>query len=197
MLRTNTNTIEGERARTASQLLLFDGVVRQWDRGLQRYLLLREICGTSLPRSSRRPAATSFRCSNSQLEPRFILDLQERVKHVKCCLTPGLEGLDVEFFLHKEQRAQPRQRCRLRPGAPLKKGHHGTVWTKLLRSYVLLYHNVLQAGVAGVFSALHQMWKAWCKQEKKSVGSWFHAESASPFGGELSWKYYFIIFIWY
>ena len=46
-------------------------------------------------------------------------------------------------------------------------GHHGTVWTKLLRSYVFLYHNVLQAGVAGVFSALHQMWKAWCKQEKK------------------------------
>ena len=40
----------------------------------------------------------------------------------QCCLTHGLEGLDVEFFLHKEQRAQPRQRCRLRPGAPLKKG---------------------------------------------------------------------------
>ena len=41
------------------------------------------------------------------------------------------------------------------------------------------------AGVASVFSALHHMWKAWCKQGKKSVGSWFVAESA-PLGGELS-----------
>ena len=44
------------------------------------------------------------------------------------------------------------------------------------------------AGFAGVFSALHHMCKAWCKQ-KKSVGSWFDAESASPLGGELSFTF--------
>ena len=48
------------------------------------------------------------------------------------------------------------------------------------------------AGVAGVFSALHHMWKPWSKQ-KKSVGSWFDAESA-PLGGELSCK---IRFSWH
>ena len=47
------------------------------------------------------PTATAFRCSDSQLEPRFILELQEHVKHVKCYLKHGLEGLDVGIFLHK------------------------------------------------------------------------------------------------
>jgi len=41
------------------------------------------------------------------------------------------------------------------------------------------------ARATGAFGALHHMWKAWCKK-KKSVGSWFDAESASPLGGELS-----------
>ena len=49
------------------------------------------------------PAAIAFRCSDSQLEPRFILELQEHVKHVKCYLTHGLEGLIVGFFLHKDE----------------------------------------------------------------------------------------------
>ena len=40
------------------------------------------------------------------------------------------------------------------------------------------------ARVCGVFCTLHHMWKAWCKQ-KKSVGSWFDAESAQ-LDGELS-----------
>ena len=49
------------------------------------------------------PTATAFRCSDSQLEPRFILELQEHVKHVKCYLTHGLEGLDVGILLHKDE----------------------------------------------------------------------------------------------
>ena len=32
-----------------------------------------------------------------QIEQRFILELQE---HLKYCLMHGLEGLDIEFFLH-------------------------------------------------------------------------------------------------
>jgi len=60
---------------------------------------------------------SAFRFSDSQLEPRFILELQEHVKHVKCYLTHGLEGLDVEFFLPQEQSAQVGQRSRRRPDA--------------------------------------------------------------------------------
>ena len=43
------------------------------------------------------------------------------------------------------------------------------------------------AGVAGVFSALHNMWKAWCKQKKCGFMRFFDAESAL-LGGELSPK---------
>ena len=42
------------------------------------------------------------RCSDSQLEPCFILELQEHVKG-KCHLTHGLEGLDVDNFLHENR----------------------------------------------------------------------------------------------
>ena len=43
------------------------------------------------------------------------------------------------------------------------------------------------AGVAGVFSTLHHMRKAWCKQKKVWVHGFFFAESAL-LDGELSPK---------
>ena len=58
------------------------------------------------------PAAIAFRSSDSQLEPRFIFELQEHVKHAKCYLTHGLEGLDVGIFLHKNKVLKFGQRCR-------------------------------------------------------------------------------------
>ena len=80
------------------------------------------------------------------------------------------------------QSAQARPRCRRRPGAPSEgNGHHGAV--VLLHCFLLLpYHHVLHSRclqrpashVEGVVQA----------RKKKSVGSWFVAESA-PLGGEL------------
>ena len=94
---------------------------------------------------------------------------------------PG--SLDVDFFLHKNKLRRSDsgvvgvQVCR-----PNKTG------TKLYSSEAFFSTTIMNftAGVAVFFSALHHMWKAWCKQGKKSVGSWFDAESASPLGGELS-----------
>jgi len=104
-----------------------------------------------------------------------------------CYLTHDLEGLDVDFFLHKNKVLHSDVVGVL--GHRL--GETGTM-EQLYSSNAFfsstLNYNTLQAGVAGVFSALHHMCKAWCKQ-KKSVGSWFDAESASPLGGELSFTF--------
>ena len=67
----------------------------------------------------------------------------------------------------------------------LKKRHHGTV-VPLRRFFLLPDHHVLQAGVGGAFSACTTCGRRGASEEKKSVGSWFDAESASPLGGELS-----------
>ena len=65
-------------------------------------------------------------------------------------------------------------------------GHHGKV--VLLRCFLLLpYHHVLQAGVYGVFCALHHMWKAWRKQGKKKVLVHGLLQRAPRLVGELAW----------
>ena len=78
---------------------------------------------------------------------------------------PG--SLDVDFFLHKNKLRRSDsgvvgvQVCR-----PNKTG------TKLYSSEAFFSTTIMNftAGVAVFFSALHHMWKAWCKQGKKSVG---------------------------
>ena len=71
-------------------------------------------------------------------------------------------------------------RCTVR-----RNGHHVTV--VLLRYDFFSYPAIMYFKPEFVVSfALHHMWKAWRKQEKKSVGSWFDAESASPLGGKFS-----------
>ena len=107
-----------------------------------------------------------------------------------CYLTHGLEGLDVDLHVLYENKVLMRDRDVVGVlGHRL--GETGTM-EQLYSSNAFfsstLNYNTLQAGVAGVFSALHHMCKAWCKQ-KKSVGSWFDAESASPLGGELSFTF--------
>ena len=116
---------------------------------------------------------------------RFILELQEHVKG-KCHLTHGLEGLDVDNFLHGTECSNATAMSSASWCIVRRNGYHWTV--ELLRYAFFSYTAIMYftAGVAGAFGALHHMWKAWRKQEKKSVGSWFVAESASPFGGELS-----------
>ena len=76
-----------------------------------------------------------------------------------CYLMHDLQGLDVHFLPAEEQSAP--QWCRLRPGSPSGgNGRHGIVVP--LQCFLLLpCHHVLQAGVAGVFSALHHICKAW------------------------------------
>ena len=74
------------------------------------------------------------------------------------------------------------------------KGQFGRNSSAHMYSYTIIYFKP----VSPVSSApCTRCGRLGASKEKKSVGSWFHAESASPFGGELSWKYYFIIFIWY
>ena len=172
MLRTNINTIEGERGRALHHNLFFsDGLFEKGTEAWRDVLFWRKVCGTPSPRRIRMPAATAFRSSDSQLEPRFILELQEHVKHAKCYLTHGLEGLDVGIFL------PPRRKCSGLTAMSFaswctvrRNGHHGTV--ELLRYAFFSYTAIMYftAGVAGAFGALHHMWKAWRKQEKKSCG---------------------------
>ena len=82
--------------------------------------------------------------------------------------------------------ARMQQRYRCRPGAQSEEtGTMGQLYHPVaFFSYPAIMY--FTAGVAGVFTALHHMRKACCKQEKKSLGSWFDAESASPLGGVLS-----------
>ena len=72
------------------------------------------------------------------------------------------------------------QRCCRRPK---KTGTMGQLYS----SDAFFSYPTINSSRSLLYSALHHMWKPWSKQ-KKSVGSWFVAESASPFGGELSWK---------
>ena len=103
MLRSNRNTIEGERAGTVSQLFFSDGLFEKgMEAGRDVLSFWRKVYGTPSPRRIRMPTATAFRCSDSQLEPRFILELQEHVKD-KCCWTHCLDGLHVDFFLHENK----------------------------------------------------------------------------------------------
>ena len=105
-----------------------------------------------------------------QLDQRFILELQEHVKG-KCHLTHGLEGLDIEFFLHKNKVIDSDvvgvQMHHLSKRAP---------WdscTPSMLSFPTRSSCTSQPEFV-VSLVLHRMLKAWCKK-KKSVGSWFDA----------------------
>ena len=179
MWRSNENTIEG-RGRTLRRNHFSDGVVRERDGGRERCLLLGKEHETPSPRRSRWPTAKDVTMQANSYRASF--------RSIKMFyLTHDLEGLDVDFFLHKNKVLHSDVVGVL--GHRL--GETGTM-EQLYSSNAFfsstLNYNTLQAGVAGVFSALHHMCKAWCKQ-KKSVGSWFDAESASPLGGELSFTF--------
>ena len=180
MWRSNENTIEG-RGRTLRRNHFSDRVVRERDGVRERCLLLGKEHETPSPRRSRRPNAKDVTMQANSYRASF--------RSIKMCyLMHDLKGLDVDFFLHNT-----RTKC----STVMSPASWCTVWGKRAQwnsctppmlSSPLPYCNTLQAGVAGVFSALHHMWKAWSAcigKQKKSVGSWFDAESA-PLGGELS-----------
>ena len=121
--------------------------------------------------------------ANSKSASALLLELQEHVKG-KCHLTHGLDGLGVGSFLHENRVLECNSDV---VGVQVAVQRKRALWdscTTPLLSFPTLPSS-FAAGVASAFSALHHMWKAGCKQGKKSVGSWFVAESA-PLGGELS-----------
>ena len=187
MLRSNRNTIEGERAGTVSQLFFSDGLFEKgMEAGRDVLSFWRKVYGTPSPRRIRMPTATAFQCSDSQLEPRFILELQEHVKHVKCYLTHGLEGLIVGFFLHKDEMLECNSGIVVDQVHSLKKR---APWDSLDETPPLLCTPTIMyfKPVSPVSSApCTRCGRRVASKEKKSVGSWFVAESASPLGGELS-----------
>ena len=92
----NDNTIEG-RGRTLRRNHFFDGVVRERDGGRERGLLLGKEHETPLPRRSRRPTAKDVTMQANAYRASF------RNMKKMCYLTHGLEGSDVDFFLHKNK----------------------------------------------------------------------------------------------
>ena len=89
-----------------------------------------------LPRrgGSRRPTATVLPTRKSQLEQRFILELHEHMEG-KYYLTHGLEGLHVDFFLHKNEMLRPDSDVAGVLVRRPKKREHGTVRCFLLLTY--------------------------------------------------------------
>ena len=100
MLRSNRNTIEGERAGTVSQLFFSDGL---FEKGMEagrdvffgeKYMELPHRAGSGCL------TATAFpKRDSQQLEPRFILERKYHVKDIYY-LMHCLYGLSVDFFLH-------------------------------------------------------------------------------------------------
>lgn len=70
----------------------------------------------------------------SQLEQRFILELHEHMEG-KYYLTHGLEGLHVDFFLHKNKMLRPDSDVAGVLVRRPKKREHGTVRCFLLLTY--------------------------------------------------------------
>ena len=66
------------------------------------------------------------------------------------------------------QSAQPQPRCRRRPGAL---SDETDTTGQFYSSTAFFSCPTIMCFTAGVFSALHHMWKAWCKQGKKKC--WF------------------------
>ena len=174
----NANAIEGERARSAPET--FSTGLYDIDAQAERYLLGRQH-GTPSPPRSRRPTATALLTRVSQPERRFILELKEHFMD-KCYLTYGLDG---RFLLAQTQSAQARPRCRWRPGAPSEE-----IETRDSCTPVVLSSPTLLSCTSQPESPVPLAPCTTCgsrgASKKKSVGSRFVAESASPLGGELS-----------
>ena len=184
MFGTNANAIMGERACTA--LELFRRGCATMRRTPAEMSSSEKIYGISSHNEGGLPRERSRRGkANSKSASALLLELQEHVKG-KCHLTHGLKGLEVDNFLHGTECSNATAMSSASWCIVRRNGYHWTV--ELLRYAFFSYTAIMNftAGVAGAFGALHHMSKAWRKQEKKSVGSWFVAESASPFGGELS-----------
>jgi len=86
----------------------------------------------------------------------------------------------------QERNARPRQRCCRRPGAP--SDETNTSGQLSFSAAFFSYPTIVSftAGVAGVFSALHHMRKAWCKQKKVWVHGFFLCRERPAWWGALA-----------
>ena len=168
MLRTNTNTIEGAHCIT---IFFPDGVVRDRDgaercRLWRKYMELTHHAGAGaggLPRQRSNPRTATRRAlyfgAPGARQGQVLFDARLGRSHRRLLPAQG-----------RNARMQQRYRCR--PGAQSEET--GTMGQLYYPAAFFSYPAIMYftAGVAGVFTALHHMWKASCKQEKKKV--WVH-----------------------
>ena len=156
------NASAGERSRSAPET--FSTGLYDIDAQAERYLLGRQH-GTPSPPRSRRPTATALLTRVSQLERRFILKLKE---HILDKLFDARLGRSISSCSNTKCSSSP-----VMSSASWcivwGYGNSGQLYSSAaFFSYPIIVY--FTAGVAGAFSALHHMLKAWCKQKKKC---WF------------------------
>ena len=173
MWRTNANTIEGERARTATQLFFPTGFARKRRRPGEMSSLEKSMGKPltaqdqdALPRRrSRSGTANSLNRASF-----WSASITSRTYIIWCTVYMVLASTSSCTTTNCSSGARPRLRCRWRPGASSEET--GTMGQLYSSAAFFFYPTTMHftAGVAGAFSALHNMWKAWCKQEKKKCG---------------------------
>jgi len=123
-----------------------DGLVRERYGGRKRCLLWRKVCALPPPHRSRRPAMTALQTRKSQLEQRFIPELQEHVKGI-CVFwrTAWKASRSTCTFCTRIKCSDATAMSSASRYIVWGNGHYGTV--VLPRCFLFLpYHNVLQAG---------------------------------------------------
>ena len=153
----------------------FYGVLRERDGVRERCFLWRRVYGTPSQRRSRRLTATAFRSSDSKLNSNSFWSSRS-ISSASCDARSGRSRHRV--LPAQEQSARVGQRCRRRPCALSDETDTtGQLYSSTaFFSCPTIISRCLQRPaphVEGVVQA-----------RKKSVGSWFVAESA-PLGGEL------------
>ena len=173
------------RARTASQLLLFDGFCKK-ETEAGRDVFFGEKYGET-------PHRAGSGCLTRQRSDARTANSLNRASFWSASITSGtyiifmhgLFGLSVDFFLHDNEVLKRDRDCdvvsvqvhRLRKRAP---------WDSCTPS---LLSSPLPSCTSQPEKPVPSAPCTTCgrrRARKKSVGSWFDAESASPLGGELS-----------
>ena len=95
----NASTVEGERARDDASQLFLRGFARK-RRSPGEIISMEKRIRNSITAEEQEAYRDGVPILGQQIEQRFILELQE---HLKYCLMHGLEGLDIEFLLHKNE----------------------------------------------------------------------------------------------
>jgi len=174
----NASPVEGERARDDASQLFLRGFARK-RRSPGEIISMEKRIRNSITAEEQEAYRDGVPILGQQIEQRFILELQE---HLKYCLMHGLENLDIEFFLHKNKALnRGRDVVGVLVRCLTKRTPRDSFTPPLLSSPALP-----SCASQPVSSApCTTCGRRGASKEKKSVGSWFVAESA-PLGGELS-----------